>query len=252
VSEAARRTLSLTARVDFTLTGARAFGGAHAPVFGKGRFDFRAGRGQEIIDLPEAARQEFGNEHAIILPERVYLQPKGTALPRGKRWVRAAVTGVESVSTNFPQFVAQVEGINPMLALAELAWGTTRARQVREELIGRVPAERYRLAIDRARVLSALTGPGTAALAQAIEQQLAGGGGVTSVSFDVWLDKAGRVIEFRTGTRGMADGVTLTRLSSFGVGADVSDPPAAHVVDISSLTPSGERENSGGGDSDGG
>src|SRR5437764_14786138 len=62
VSDAARRTLDLTARVDFTLKGAQAFGGASAPVLGRGSFDFRTGSGQELIDLPEARHQEFGNE----------------------------------------------------------------------------------------------------------------------------------------------------------------------------------------------
>jgi hypothetical protein len=249
VSDAARRTLSMSARVDFTLHGARAFGAARAPVFGKGSFDFRAGDGQEIIDLPEAKHQEHGNEHAIILPSRVYLQPKGTSLPRGKRWVAARIGGSESVHTNFPSFVSQVEGVNPTLALSELALGADSGRAVREELIGHVVAERYRLSVDLARVLSALRGSSSAALGQAIQEVLTSS---PTADLDVWIDKKGRVIEFQTGPDGTGDGSALVRLSEFGTKVAVHDPPPSRVVDIGALTPSGERENNGGGDSDGG
>jgi hypothetical protein len=51
---------------------------------------------------------------------------------------------------------------------------------------------------------------------------------------------------------GSGTGTALVELSSFGTGAPVSLPAAAQVVGIGSLTPSGERENNGGGDSDGG
>jgi hypothetical protein len=249
VSDAARRTLSLTARVDFTLHGAQAFGVAQAPVFGKGSFDLRAGQGEELIDLPEAKHQEHGNEHAIIFPNRVYLQPKGTKLPRGKKWVSATIAGSDSVRTNFPGFVSQVEGVNPLLALSELAWGARSARPLGEELIGRVVTERFRLSVDLARVLPALTGTSANALGQAIQDALTGS---PTTSLDVWVDRSGRVIEFQTGVAGSGDGQELVRLSSFGAKVAVSDPPASQVIDIGALTPSGERENNGGGDSDGG
>ena len=41
-------------------------------------------------------------------------------------------------------------------------------------------------------------------------------------------------------------------LSGFGVAVRADPPPAGQVVDILQLTPSGERENKNGGDSDGG
>jgi hypothetical protein len=41
-------------------------------------------------------------------------------------------------------------------------------------------------------------------------------------------------------------------LCCFGEPVEVSAPAQARVVDLSALTPSGERENNGGGDSDGG
>jgi hypothetical protein len=249
VSDAARRTLALTARVDFTLHGAQAFGAAQAPVFGKGTFDLRAGHGEELIDLPEAKHQEHGNEHAIILPDRVYLQPKGTGLPHGKSWVSATIAGADSVRTNFPAFVSQVEGINPMLALSELAWGAEGARPLGPELIGHVVAHHYRVTVALPPVLSALRGPSSSALGQAIQDALTRS---PTANLDVWVDRSGRVIEFQTGTQGSGDGLALIKLSSFGTSAEARNPPASRVIDIGALTPSGERENNGGGDSDGG
>jgi hypothetical protein len=253
VSRAARRTLSLTAAVAFRLEGARSFGPARAPVFGRATFDLRAGTGTALIDLPEAAHQELGNEHAIVFPTRVYLQPKGTtsgALPGGKQWVSATIVGSESVSTNFPQFVVAVEGINPALGLSELAWGAAAARPLGLQLIGHIRAQRYRVSVDLARALAKLRGPAAPAIAAAIQEQLAGRESV--VPFYVWIDDAGRVVEYQAEFPGSGDGRALVELHPFGVAARVAPPAPGAVVDITSLTPSGERENSGGGDSDGG
>jgi hypothetical protein len=237
--------------VSFRLDGARAFGSARAPVFGRASFDLTAGKGTALIDLPEAARQEHGKEHAIIFPARVYLQPKGTALPRGKQWVSATLVGGESVSTNLPQFVLGVEGVNPALGLSELAWGTTVARALGPELIGRIPAQHYRVLVDLARALPRLSGAAAPALAAAVQQQLTSAKS-DLVPFSVWVDGAGRVVEYQAEFPGSGDGRALVELHPFGVPARVEPPAPGAVVDISSLTPSGERENSGGGDSDGG
>jgi hypothetical protein len=163
--------------------------------------------------------------------------------------VSATIAGSESVRTNFPGFVSQVEGINPTLALSELAWGADGARPLGLERIGRVVAEHYRVSVALARVLTALSGPSSSALGQAIQDALTGS---PTTILDVWVDRMGRVIEFQTGSRESADGVALTKLSSFGTNAEVINPPASQVIDIGALTPSGERENNGGGDSDGG
>ena len=81
--------------------------------------------------------------------------------------------------------------------------------------------------------------------------QLSAGGG-TVVPFYVWIDKGGRVVEYRSVFPGTGVGVALVGLHSFGAKLHVAAPSPSQVVDLTSLTPSGERENSGGGDSDGG
>jgi hypothetical protein len=257
VPAAAARTLTQRALIGWRLDGAVVFGRVHAAVYGQGPFDLAAGRGSEVIDLPEVGHQEPGIEHAIFLPSRVYLQPKGTTgpvLPRGKRWLSAAIAGSEAVARNFPRFVAQVEGVNPVLLLGELAWGATNAVPLGpgRQIVDHVPAERYRVSVDLTRALAAASGPAAAALSEAIQEQLTAGHGTTGFDVIAWVDRAGRVVQMQARLPGTGEGTELLAVSYFGASVHVTAPPPAQVVDITSLTPSGERENNGGGDTDGG
>jgi hypothetical protein len=257
ISAAAARTLTMRAKIGWRLEGAAVFGHAPAPVFGTGPFDLRAARGTAVIDLPEIKHQEPGTEHVIFLPSQVYLQPKAGAvavLPRGKRWMSASIAGSESVSTNFPQFVAQVEGVNPVLLLSELRWGATRAVPLgpARQIVDQVPSRRYRVSVDLTRALAGLTGPSAPALRQAIQEQLTGGHGLTSFDVLTLVDHQGRVVQMQAKLPGTGEGTELLALSYFGAQVSATPPPQKQVVDITSLTPSGERENNGGGDTDGG
>jgi hypothetical protein len=274
VRRAAAATLAAPAGVEFKLEGASAFGPSRAPVLGSGEFDFPSATGVEKIDLGEVGAAEPGNEQALFLSERVYLQPKGvgtSVLPAGKEWVSATLTGSDAVSTNFPSFVLQVEAVDPRLPLSELAGGAVAAAPAGAEPVGGVPAHRYLVTVDLARALSAVSGPGASVLAQAIQSELAApgggaasytggqasaprgssadGGGQTSIA--VWVG-GGRVLQMRSAPPGSGAGTATMTLCCFGEPVAVRAPPSARVVDIAALTPSGERENNGGGDSDGG
>jgi hypothetical protein len=261
VPAAAARTLVLRARVGFRLDRARVFGSTRAPVFGSGVFDFVSGRGREVIDLPEVRHQEPGTEHVIFLPTRVFLQPRASAsavLPRGKTWVSANLTGSDAVATNFPSFVGQVEGVNPLLVLQELAWGATSAVPIAERpSLPGVRAQGYEVSVDLTRALGAAGRAAATVSSLAIQQQLSAlasgqsGSAAASVPMFAWVDGAGRVVQWRVSLPGAGVGTALVALSLFGVDARVGIPSSARVVDIGSLTPSGERESNGGGDSDG-
>jgi hypothetical protein len=71
------------------------------------------------------------------------------------------------------------------------------------------------------------------------------------MTVDVGVDDQGRVFLLRTSPSGVGMGTITLALSGFGTTVKVSPPVRAQVVDISSLAPGGERENAGGGDSDG-
>ena len=257
VPAAAARTLTQRALIGWRLDGAQVFGPVHASVYGQGPFDLGAGRGSEVIDLPEVGHHEPGTEHAVFLPTKVYLQPRGSGvavLPRGKQWLSASLLGAESVNTNFPNFVAQVEGVNPVLLLAELEWGATASTRLGtgRQIVDHVPAERYRVTVDLRKALAGVGGPLAGVLSQAIQEQLTTGGGAQRFTMVVWVDGRQRVVQIRAIPPGTGEGTELLAVSYFGASVRVKTPPRERVVDITSLTPSGERENNGGGDSDGG
>jgi hypothetical protein len=258
VPAAAARTLTQRAAIGIRLEGAQAFGPVQAPVYAQGPFDFATGQGSEVIDLPEVRNQEPGTEQAIFFPTRVYLQPRGVSLavlPKGKQWMSATIAGSESVNTNFPEFVVQVEGINPMLLLSELAWGATSSVPLgpARQIVDHVPAQRFRVEVDLTQALARAGGPAAAAISQAIQEQLTGQGSPQrpTVSIEAWVDRAGRVVQMQTTVPGIGEGTALVAVSYFGRAVEVSPPSPSKVIDITALTPSGERENSGGGDSDG-
>jgi hypothetical protein len=257
VPAAAARTLTQRALIGWRLDGAQVFGPVRAAVYGQGQFDLEAGRGNEQIDLPEIGHQEPGTERAIFLPSRVYLQPKRGAvavLPRGKLWLSATIAGSEAVTRNFPQFVAQVEGVNPLLLLAELEWGAIDAVPLGSgrQIVDHVPAQRYRVSVDLQRALAGASGPAAPALSEAIQEQLTGGHGTGTFEVTTWVDHAGRVVQMQAKLPGTGEGTELLALSYFGAAVHVTEPRPAQVLDFTSLTPAGERENNGGGDTDGG
>jgi hypothetical protein len=257
VPAAAARTLTQRALIGWRLEGAQVFGPTRAAVYGQGPFDLKAGRGSETIDLPELAHQEPGTEHAIYLPTKVYLQPRGSGLavlPHGKQWLSASLVGSEPVHTNFPNFVAQVEGVNPVLPVAELEWGATAAVPLGpgRQIVDHVPATRYLVTVDLGRALAVAAGPRAAVLSQAIQEQLTAAGGTHIFKVLAWVDRQGRLVQLQGNFPGTGEGTELLAISSFGAPVQVAAPGSARVIDITSLTPSGERENNGGGDTDGG
>jgi hypothetical protein len=253
---AAARTLTQRVAVSWKASAAEIFGPVRAPAFGQGTFDLPQQLGHETIDLPEGAHQELGTEQAIFLPTQVYLQPRGNGfavLPPGKHWLTVSLAASDPVQTNFPTFIAQVEAVNPALLLAELEWGASASRRLGAgSLQGRqmsVPS--YEVTIDLARALAHASGPMGQVLGEAIQEQLTASGSRT-FTMTVWIDRRGRVVKMRGSLPGTGAGTETVALSSFGARVHVTTPDPDSVVDITSLTPSAERENKGGGDGDGG
>jgi hypothetical protein len=266
VQTAAHSTLAGPVGVEFSLEGSRALGSSSAPVLGSGEFNPGQGTGSETIDLGEVRHQEPGTEHVVFLPSRVYLQPKSTTgkvLPAGKAWVSATLAGSDSINTNFPMFALQAEVVNPAFLLSELAGGAVSAVALGrrplgsgQEGIAESYAQAYEVTVDFTRALSASTGPNGAVFAQAIRSELAAGSSGQSAGggqglITVWVAH-GHVIQLRSSPPGAGVGTATMTMCCFGTPVHTATPSPSQVVDIASLTPSGERENNGGGDSDGG
>ena len=228
------------------LESATVFGTAPKPVDGEGGFDFAASQGDvELI-------QPSGRERIIFLARSVFVaQPNPKSLlPAGKSWISAGLTE-QSLATNFPQFVTQVESLNPALALSEVVWGGFSAAPVSVPELG---SHAYAVMVDLAKAQSGAAGPSGEAFRRAIGYQLAEMSGATvpaQITLYVGVDDGGRVATVQGSPTGAGVGTVTMRLSQFGLAVRVEAPSRAEVADISSLAPGGERENAGGGDSDG-
>jgi hypothetical protein len=67
----------------------------------------------------------------------------------------------------------------------------------------------------------------------------------------VWIDQGGHIVKIEGSPPGSGIGTTVFTVSPVGSPVVVARPVLPQVVDIASLTPSGERENNGRGDADG-
>jgi hypothetical protein len=254
VQRAAVRSNSETAAVSLQLAAARVFGAAPRPVTGTGAFDFPEESGRDQLQQPG------GTETVLFLPASVFVrQPAAatSALPPGKVWISAGLTEYPVLSTNFPQFVLQVEGVNPSFLLGEVAWGAASAAPLGSRLVGTTKTEGYLVQVDLSSAASNAAGPAAASFSRAIGYELqaegesAQNGANASQTIRVWVDTAGRVVQLQASPPGSGVGTTTVTITSFGVPVHVSEPPKRRIVDIAKLTPGGERENNGGGDSDG-
>jgi hypothetical protein len=254
VQSAIGTTVGQSAAVSYVLAGARVFGTSPTPVTGSGTFDLRQGVGSVVLQQPS------GRQLMVLTPTIVYTRVPpggGAALPQGKSWMLASLTASESLATNFPQFVVQVEGFNPLLYLDEIAWGAVSAAPLGSREMNGAPAEGYLVRADLARSVGRATSTSAASMALAIQSELtaagtaANGSANPDVSVRLWIDGAGRVVTIEGSPPGAGVGTTTIVLSRFGVPVSVKPPVVSQVVDIASLTPSGERENNGGGDADG-
>jgi len=254
VSAASARSFAQSASISLDLAAAKVFGSAPQPVTGSGSFDFASGSGSAQL------RQPGGTETVVFLPASVFVKQPSTAaaaLPRGKVWISAGLTEYPAISTNFPQFVLQAEGVNPVFLLAQVTWGATSAAPLGTRQVDGGEAQGFQVQVDLSTAAARATGPTAAAFSTAIAYELqalganAPGTQIQFQSMRVWVDSAERVVELEASPPGSGIGTTTMTVKSFGTPVHVSMPPQRLIVDISSLTPGGERENNGGGDSDG-
>jgi hypothetical protein len=253
VRSAAGRALTERVSMSLDLEAAQVFGATQPDVTGQGVFDLAAETGRVEVHQPT------GPETVLFLPAMVYVrQPPSTAgaLPPGKVWISTDLVQPETVSTNFPEFVLQVEDLSPALVLGEMAWGAISAAPLGQQAVAGSLAQGYEVRVDLAAAASRASGPAGTALAKAIQdEQAASGGGPGTTAppaqVRVWINSGGRVVQVQASPSGSGVGTTVFKLSTYEPQVMVTAPDLAQVVDIASLTPLGERENNGRGDSDG-
>jgi hypothetical protein len=249
VTAAATATMRSTSAVRIVLQGASVDGAAPPPVIGTGAFDFPKSTGSINLAVP-APGGTVAVHRTLFLPTVVYVRPPSAAaasLPAGKEWIVASLTQIESNAVNFPQFVLQEEGLSPLLELQQLIWGAVSATPTAARSFAGAPAQGYVVRVDLRQAEAAASGPAGTALLLAIKTELSAFGPVGSrtsralVTEKIWLQQ-GRVVALQLSPPGAGVGVTTTTLSRYGTRVRVSPPPVSSVVDIASLTPSGEQE----------
>jgi hypothetical protein len=237
-----------TALVRLALTGATAFGGA-TDVDAAGAFDFPALRG--TLSLAPAGGSR---ESVVFSPTAVYIRPaaSGGLLPPGRPWMAANFADSAALARNFPKLIPQVEGINPGLALFEVSSGIAGAEAGGRDLLGGQGAARYDLDIDLRSALASATGPARVAFALALKSQVDALPAPTPAEpARAWVSDAGQLAGLQLPAPGAGVGVVTITFGGAGTALHADPPPAAQVVDVTSITPFGERENQNGGDSDG-
>ena len=174
----------------------------------------------------------------------------------GRPWIFANFADIAKFDVKFPPYVVQTESVNPALALAELAWGTTKAAPYGPVTFDGVKTHRYRATVSLDRALARASGPAAAVFVQAITTEIAASGGnpftaPVSIPMDAWVDATGRVIGVRVTPPGAGIGTVTLSLHRFGSEVQATKPPRTKVVDIAAMIPGGEQEALNGGDSDG-
>jgi hypothetical protein len=137
-----------------------------------------------------------------------------------------------------------------------VAWGAVSAAPLGRSAVAGEATEGDLVEVDLTRAAAAASGPPGAAFSRAIGYELTALGAPDAqaparVAVRVWIDDRGRVTRLQASPPGSGVGVTIMELTAFGGTVRVSAPPSSRIADIVSLSPGGERENSGGGDADG-
>ncbi len=238
VVHAANTTLaSKSASVVLKFSDGRTLGLAAGPGSGTGSFDFPAAEGA----LNFSAEVVFAGPRLYVQRSQTQSNPAGQ-----KPWVFIDLSAAtDSLGTNLPQFVVQAVSLNPLLAVEQLVWGGTAAVAT-----AGMP-DTYTVTVDLRRALAAVAGPDQKPFAAALASEISAGGQDTTIGIQVTLDGSGRLSELRFTPPGAgADSYTLS-LSHYGTSVHVSLPSPDNMTDLTSLLPSAERENNGGGDGDG-
>ena len=254
VQGASTHTRALSAVVSLQLTPPRVTSSAPKPIVGSGEFDFSTGAGRAVLHPPGLT------ENVVFQPTAIFVRehPRAAnALPPGKEWIAAGLTEFPVLSVNFPLFVLQTEASNPSFLLNEVAWGAVSAKAIGTQAVAGGVAAAYQVRVNPSLAASRASGPAGQGFARAVGYELQAlgesgattGSGSVATTVIVWV-RSGSIIQLRA-SPGSGQGTITMTVNSVGNRVQVATPPRSQIVDLATLVPGGERENHGGGDSDG-
>jgi hypothetical protein len=233
VATATSKTLAVRwARYELALKRSQLFAAPIAVLGGRAAYDFHTGLGYEFLQLRLRANS-YRTLYFDLQPSTFLLSPSpppAGALPAGKIWVSAPLTGPRADRT----LAAQAEALAPVLALEEVLWGARSASSVGTRVVASVPMHEYRVSVDLATALSAARRTRHAAIAAAIEQELAGSPS-GRVSITVWVSGPGYVGKIESAVPGSGLGTASFSFLSYTKRYTGVGPPASQIVPLASL-----------------
>jgi hypothetical protein len=233
VTGASSKTLSVSwARYQLALERPQLFNAPIEVQGGRAAYEFRTGLGYEFLQL----RLHPGSYQTLFLDlqQATFLLDPSPApagvLPAGKAWISAPLTGAGADRA----LAAQAEGLTPVLALDEVAWGARSAASLGTHVVQGVPMAEYRVSVDLARALSAASRARRTGIAPAIEQELAAAPS-GRLSLTVWVTGPGYVGKIESTVPGSGLGTASFWFSSFTTPYTGTAPPASQIVPLASL-----------------
>jgi hypothetical protein len=252
---AVRQTLAQPAAFRVRLTGGSLLGAGATTVTGGGAFDFQAQRGEVALASAEPGR----TAEAIFTPRVLYVRSRSPIgfLPPGRTWLAIDFANQAALARNFPQIADQAGAVDPDLALRQLLWGAVSTEGSSSAVLGGQPVRRLNVTVDLARALRNVSGPSRDAYAAALESELAalegeGGSAASQIAAHAFVTSQGQLLGLELVVPGAAAGGVSMTFGDAGIAVHAVPPPAGKVADLAAITPSGERENQNGGDTDGG
>lgn len=200
-----------------------------AAFTGTGAYDYVKRIGRIEVQVPPGAATT-GKVVEVVEPGIVFLQNSGAKVPAGK-WVELDVRQLADGN------LISNGATDPATAAGALR-GVQQASVVGDETLDGVPLKHYKGTLDLSKAADATGGQGANGLRMAASTFT-----VKDVPFEAWLDSEGRlhkVTEVFTfagvaGSKDPKDQVKVTStvaLSAFGQPVQVSEPPAADVVEM--------------------
>ena len=226
--------------------------GKQYTITGKGAADLRHSRGTMTLNVGQlisALPTKIGSKPLpssltmVTAANVVYVHlPQLAAQYPGKEWLMIDPRTFPKSQTGGADISGLLSAISPQRALTLLG-GATSVRTIGHETVSGVAMTRYRAVIDVTKLTAGVPAAQRAAVRQALR-----GLGLTKVTMDVWIDRAGYVRLLTTAavklkaaaspTGGAASTLSLKLGMGFGAYGSkvvVVVPPAAKTVDLGTL-----------------
>jgi hypothetical protein len=173
-----------------------------------------------------------------------------------KPWVRINLVKGESLEANLPKYVAQLETLNPLLGLDEIAWGARAATVAGISGSQNAHTTVYAVTVDLQSALRRARGPNKTAFLAAVASRLSPAARLRLKNssllarLEAWVQQ-GRVVRLSMEALPGVHIAALTAFREVRTPVVIHAPPPNQSTDVAKLGPAGERESTGGGDSDG-